>query len=96
MPPRLSDDVRLQIELELQMGNDPGNIAGWYDITASQVRKMRGNLLAFGTVAPNPGDFYKQGAPMKVTKEIEEDVIEFIEDNKTALLDEVKEFLLEE
>jgi len=55
---------------------------------------LRQNLDAFDTVSPPP--LSVQGRPRKITREAEEGILDFIEQNPTAYQDEIAEFLLSE
>ena len=96
MPPRLSDHIRQEVELALRCGDSNRVILDAYPISEAQVRKMKDNLELYDTVAPDLRFLIPQGRPRKVTPPMEQDVLEFMQDNKNALLEEVKEFLFEE
>ena len=96
MPPPLSERVRQEVELALRCGDPVRTIIDAYLISDSQVRKMKENLIIHDTVALDLRYLIPQGRPRKVTPPMERDVLEFMQDNKNALLEEVKEFLFEE
>ena len=97
MPSKLTQQARDDIQLQLEAETHVDVIVSSYRISSAQVYKMRDNLRAFGTVAPDPAQFQVQGRPRLVTPEAREGVLDFLlENGKLAYIDEVRFFLEEE
>ncbi len=94
MPSKLTAAARNDIQLQLEAGTAVALVAEAFRITGTQVYKMRANLKAFGTVAPDPAEFQVQGRPSLVSSEARDGVLDFLLDNgKLAYIDEVKFYL---
>jgi transposase len=97
MPSKLTDTAREEVRLLLESDTPAKKIASALKISLSQVYRMRGNLEAFGTVAPSVGSYMVQGRPRLVNEEATQGVLEFLlEHGKQAYIDEVVIFLREE
>jgi transposase len=92
--PKYAQSVRETVESCLRAGVDVQQIAEEVHVSHQWVYFLRQNLDAFDTVSPPP--LSVQGRPRKITKEAEEGILDFIEQNPTAYQDEIAEFLLSE
>src|SRR5271170_268121 len=94
--PRLkyAESVRQTVEACLRAGVEVTQIADEVRVSHQWVSFLRQNLDAFDTVSPPP--LSVQGRPSKITREAEEGILDFIEQNPTAYQDEIAEFLLSE
>ena len=98
MPARhaLTDTARGEIQTLLLAHVRPSQIAEIHHISERQVWGIKWKLKHFGTMAPDRQKFVKQGQPRTLTKEMEEDIINFLLKNKQAYADEIATFVFKE
>jgi transposase len=92
--PKYAESVRQTVEACLRAGVEVNQIAQEVYVSHQWVSFLRQNLDAFDTVSP--ATLSVQGRPRKITREAEEGILDFIEQNPTAYQDEIAEFLLSE
>jgi transposase len=94
MPPKYHESVRGAVEDFLRAGLGNSEIGLNLQVSNQWVSDLRKLLLAFGTtIPPHPS---VRGRPRKIHAEAEEGILDFLENNPTAYLDEIQDFLLTE
>ena len=92
--PKYSEQVRLLIESNLNVGVRPIDIAKRLQVSPAFVSRLRSNISLFGDVSPPP--LSVQGRPRKIHSEAEEGILDFLDEYPTARADEVCDFLSDE
>jgi transposase len=92
--PKYHESVRKAVEDLLGAGSKPSDIERSLRVSHSWITELRKLKEAFGTaVPPHPS---VQGRPRKIHAQAEEGILDFLDDNPTAYLDEIEDFLLTE
>ena len=73
-----NDETNARIELLLQCGVPPKQIAADEDLPLGQIYRKKRRLKAFGTVNPPP--LIGQGHPRSLTREHEEAIEDFLDE----------------
>ena len=92
--PRYARDLRALVEANIEADIRSIDIARSLRVSTSFVCQLRSHYEAFGTVSPPP--LGVQGRPLKIHKEAEEGIINFLEEYPTARRDDIYDFLFNE
>jgi len=94
MPSKYHESVRQAVEDLLRAGVPPTDVHNDLQISSTWVYDLRKLIQTFGTATPpHP---CVQGRPRKIHTEAEEGILDFLDDNPTAYLDEIQDFFLTE
>jgi hypothetical protein len=85
--PKKHESVRKAVEDLLRAGVRSYQIKGSLRINYSWIHKLRTLIEAFGTTSPVYPSM--QGRPRKIHAQAEDDILNFLDDNLTAYLDEI-------
>jgi transposase len=92
--PKYHESVRKAVEDLLRAGAQSSEIEQSLRVSQPWVSELRKLIETFGTaIPPHPS---VQGRPRKIHTEAEEGILDFLDDNPTAYLDEIQDFLLTE
>jgi transposase len=94
MPLKYHESVRGAVEDFLRTGLGNSEIGQNLQVSNQWVSDLRKLLQAFGTTTPPHPSV--QGRPRKIHTQPEEGILDFLDDNPTAYLDEIQDFLLTE
>jgi transposase len=94
MPAKYHESVRKAVEDLLRAGVTPYSIERDLQISHQWVYQLRQLVETFGTSIPaHPA---VQGRPRKIHAQAEEGILDFLDNNPTAYLNEIEDFLLTE
>jgi transposase len=86
--------VRQTVEDLLRAGVSPTDVYKDLRVSSTWVYDLRKLIQTFGTVIPPHPSV--QGRPRKIHAQAEDGILDFLDDNPTAYLDEIQDFLLTE
>ncbi len=89
-----SDQINAQIKILLKCGIPPKQIAEDINLSISSIYRKKEKLDVFGTINPTP--LQVLGRFRAFTREHEDAIAEFIEDNLTTFVDKVIAFIWDE
>jgi transposase len=94
MPSKYHESVRQTVEDLLRAGVTPTDVYKDLQISSTWVYDLRKLIQTFKTVTPPHPSV--QGRPRKIHTQAEDGILDFLDDNPTAYLDEIQDFLLTE
>jgi transposase len=92
--PKYHESVRKAVEDLLGAGAQSSEIEQSLRVSQPWVSELRKLIQTFGTATPTHPSV--QGRSRKIHTEAEEGILDFLDDNPTAYLDEIQDFLLTE
>ena len=92
--PKYHESVRKAVEDLLRAGATQHEVVESLQVSKQWVCELRQLAEAFGTTIPEHPSV--QGRPRKIHAEAEDSILDFLDDNPTAYLDEIQDFLLTE